>query len=380
MCETIPVGSGQGKILVHFLASFSQATSRRGLSMSSFTRAKAAVQHYLSAQNPTPAALLSATSRAYARAHPPRPKHNSAPDLHVVLDHVLRLHKNPSEANDGLRLAMLMVVLGTRRASDATRIWRHRRCLRLEVHRLDLPSWASAHRFVDIDAFHKLGMLKSTTSELNDNEHVVLKFRAHLGKAALSKNLRYGAWVSLTENRASPGLCPVKALVDCSSHNYSAPIEQRLRCGKSDTITEITDDRGLHPIKARPLLVSLSGRPRTGLQSNTLNGLIRRQVFEPNNWSKTFSPHVLRGMSTSCKLAHGMPKGIVQATGDWASESSMQQCYVFPPMTPISPRRARDISLHDLVLSRAHQLSKAKSPAKPAAVHNDEAIAAALAI
>lgn len=338
------------------------------------------MSHYLSSCDPTPQSILRATSQAYARRHPSKPKHDSVPDLHAALDYVIKIFSTSGEAARRHHLALLMIILGTKRASDIVRVWRHPRCIRFEVKRIDLPQWASTHRFLDPDDFHSVGLLRGTAAPLRNDEYVIFKFRSYLGKGAPTKNLRYGSWVSLVENRFQEALCPVAAAVRYLKATQKCSIQKKLRYGKSGVVSNITDDRGNSPIQACPFLISTSGNPRTGLQPSTVNGRIRRGLFVPLAWDEHFTPHSLRGMSTSYKLEYGVPKSIVQAVGDWSSDQAMRTFYVFPPVTPVSRDRLNDVHLHDLKLSRAHVLSKLPIPSVPCQNTSDDlAIAAALA-
>lgn len=275
-------------------------------------------------------------------------------------------------------LLMLLSLLTGRRASSIVRVWDHPSCLTVDIKRLDAPDWARTHRTEAATILHELG--RSPRSSLSDGEFVVMRMRAHLSKTCLASGQRHDPWISLTENRFEPRLCPALALGRYLLALKGAKITKELRCDSTTLVNAIVDDRGNEHV-ASPLLVSLNGRPRTGPQPSTLNSRVR----EMSLFDSGARPHITRATVASYREAYGESVSAVLALGAWRSEEAFKKHYFRLAQPPISPSRLLDVPVHDWRLTRAHQFCRmANLPPLPGHrrvapdTRNDEAIARSL--
>ena len=196
--------------------------------------------------------------------------------------------------------------------------------------RLDTPEWARRHRFMDVNIFHDLGHLSDIQS-LADNEFFVMEFRPYLAKTSRTTGYLYGRWVTFIENRFMESCCIVKAVINYLAESKELDISTSVKVDKNFTINDIPDDKGKNSIAAKPVLISLSGSPRIGLQPNTISGIVRRRIIQPLGITG-YTPYILRATSASYKIGYGCSIASVLKVGDWSSEEAFYKHYYFSPL------------------------------------------------
>ena len=370
--------------MVHF--SEQMAREKRGIA--TISNLTTAVIKLLSAMSPDPISQLRRNRLSYNASFPAGARTASVPDIHRFFDRLSEIHatnKTKKQNHKCLRIRVitLLLLLGTKRPSDIVRIWRHRRCIHFTLHRMDVPQWAKEHRTNAVNILHSLGYLK--TAEVPPDYFIRANLRPFRPKTGKQKLSLYGDWIHLLENRFLPNFCPVLALAEHLQATNDQNICTTLKYSAADTVTEIVDPRGRDPVHCGPLLTSLPIKSNTakGLQPATISGIIKRNFLEPLDLSADHVPYIVRSMSASHKIAHGVPISTVLAVGGWSSEQMSNKCYRVAPITPIARQRLSDTSPHDWKLVRAHQLSQRKDlpPLQPEAeptTTNDYAIAQAL--
>ncbi len=173
--------------------------------------------------------------------------------------------------------------------------------------------------------------------DIKNTEFITLSFR---GFSTKTNQGSYSPWVTLTECRFFPALCPIRSAIA-----YLRATEGVFESLPGDSRAPCT--------KAPALFVSINGTPRKPLQSNTLAGVVRRTLDLENS---PHTPHSLRGCAASYKIAYGVSKATVLQLGNWQSEITFNQCYFRLNSVPINVRRLSDISVHDWRVIRAHAL------------------------
>ena len=357
------------------LAAVAERFSGENKSAATCATAQIAAKHYLEAAAPTPKDIIANTSKAYRRAHPTGATTTDVPCIHDLLDKVMALAARDDAKAKRNHFMLLLVLLTGRRASSIVRVWDHPTTLTVSVARLDAPSWAKAHRTEAAEMLARLGRLPR--AKLADNEFVVIRLRAHLSKTCQASGQRFDPWMRLTENRFVPQLCPARSLARHLDSIKGVKITQELRCDPTTVTSSIKDGRG-GDFRASPLLVSLNGRPRGGLQASTLNSRVRDMLLP----GVAAQPHITRATVASHRKAHGESVAAVLALGAWRSEEAFKKHHFRLAQPPTSPLRLRDVSLHDWRLARAHQFYRMSSlpplPGQAPVEHhteNDAAIA-----
>lgn len=353
--QEIPEHCGKNEILARLLSSLATELAEGNKSAATYAQSQAAVHHFTQAANPSPEVILANTSTAYRRKHPAGATTKKVPDLHAMLDVIVKVPTE--EADIRSHLMFLLLLLGGRRCSDYVRVFRDNRSMHFEVLQADLPTWARQHRSEAEDILRKLKLIPN--EHLRDNEIITMNIRGYLGKTAQPRAQRYNPWHTFHENRFALRFCPIlaAALYLNITNKYKLTTELKLA---DTTIATITDDKGRNPRPASPLLVSLNGTPRIGLQPGTMSGVVKRELLIPANIDNT--AHITRATVASYKRAYGLSVAEVIAVGNWASESCFNKHYYRVTDTPISPLRLNDVQYHDWRITRAHVLSKQALP------------------
>ena len=327
---------------------------------------------------PSGESMMKNASKAYRRAHPPNASTTVVPDIHVLFEKIGAVAADDSPKAVRNHLMMLLCVLTGRRASSLVRIWDHRASLRMETRRIDTPDWAREHRTGAAEMLMELGRLPRRT--MADDEFVVISLRAYMAKTSLTTGQAFDPWIELHENRFLPRLCPVRAMARHLQSIRGVKISMDLRYDAQTLVTFIRDDQG-QKMKAAPLLVSLNGNPRVGLQASTLNSRVKDVLLD----GKTRG-HITRACVASYRRAHGESISATMALGAWKTEEAFRKHYYRVLSTPVAAARLWDVNIPDWRLTRAHQLFLRPSlppldgkPRPRAATGNDAAIARALA-
>ena len=262
------------------------------------------------------------------------------------------MYQSPTPQTQRAHFISLLLLLGTKRFSDIARIWRHTHCISVFVRRLDTPEWARQHRFLSLDDVHNLGYFLDTKC-LNHHDFIILKMRPFMAKTSLGNGRLHEGHMTFTENRFCEAFCVVKAFFKCVKITKNFTIKTSLKYDKHTTMSNVTNPQGLNPVPAAPLLLSLNGRPRIGLQSNTISGIVKRSITNRlQDLGQRWRPYVLRATSASYKLAYGIPVQDILKIGDWRSTSSLHKHYYFRPIMSLNPARLFDCSHHDWLLPR----------------------------
>lgn len=350
-------------------------------SRSATANATSAAKHVLHALNAQPKDILADGTRNFRRAHPAKPKYDDIPNVHEALN-VCQELASKSNTKDVRAHAMITLALATsRRMADLARIWNHPRCFKFTIVAHDTPQWARRFESQAGPILSKLGYLTRTPRA--DNEFIRMSIRSYRSKTTGPKGILYDRWVAITEYRADPRLCTVLAMAKYLQATKEAKVEHKLKYDSHTTIDCLYDDNGSNPVKSTPLFISLKGPQHTGLQPGTFAGVFTRKLLKPLNWI-SYSPHIMRAMSASFKHAYGIPVDTCVLSGDWADKQTFYKHYLRLTHTPIHPKRLADVSLHDWVTLRAHNLlaredSRAQGTSS-ATTNNDEAIAQALSL
>ena len=368
-----------GKALALLLAELSSRLQDQKRSKTAHDNAANAVSHLLQALKPTPESTISNTGKKCARLRPDRSRNAKTPCIHQMLDIVTKMSSSTRPIDVRTTLALLMLLLSSRRLSDVTRVWRHPRSMEFKMRTLDVDKWAKEHRTTAAEKLLDLGHIDRLPEP---DEFIQWSFRAFKPKTSGPRNRICASWATLTENRFEPRLCPMRAVADHLHQTSELNLDNKLRCDKATTVTSITDEGGLNPVVASPLFVALNGSPRTGLQPNALGGFVNRVLLQPLGLDNT--PHVTRAVSSSFKKCCGLSLAQVLAVGDWTSEATFFKHHHRTSTPRVNPARLTNIMLHDWLLSRAHQMTKMKLPpldeknTKAPDTTNDEALAQAL--
>ena len=354
LLKRVHAPGSQSEILTGILAAYADSISSKGLSLATYQSAQSAVSHFLQASKPTVQSLLQATNKNYKRKHPAGPRNDSLPDIHRMFDIALELAKDQTQKGTRQHLIILLLLLSSRRMSDIARIWRDERSMVFTVIQLDAPRWAAKNEGKAARILQELKLLPKR--KLKPNEFVAFKFRSYMGKTCAINGKRFSSWLQLTENREDDRLCPVLAVAKYLKATQKFSIEHSLKYDSNCIISSITDNQGKNPRSAAPLLVSLNGSPRKGLQSSTISGLVRRVITIPLKME--FTPHILRACSSSYKRAYGVSEGVVKAVGEWSNEATFNKFYFRVVNTPVHPSRLVGVQMHDWVLAHAHTLAR----------------------
>ena len=356
LLKRVHAPGSQSEILTGILAAYADSISSKGLSLATYQSAQSAVSHFLQASKPTVQSLLriQATNKNYKRKHPAGPRNDSLPDIHRMFDIALELAKDQTQKGTRQHLIILLLLLSSRRMSDIARIWRDERSMVFAVIQLDAPRWAAKNEGKAARILQELKLLPKR--KLKPNEFVAFKFRSYMGKTCAINGKRFSSWLQLTENREDDRLCPVLAVAKYLKATQKFSIEHSLKYDSNCIISSITDNQGKNPRSAAPLLVSLNGSPRKGLQSSTISGLVRRVITIPLKME--FTPHILRACSSSYKRAYGVSEGVVKAVGEWSNEATFNKFYFRVVNTPVHPSRLAGVQMHDWVLAHAHTLAR----------------------
>ena len=283
-------------------------------------------------------------------------RHRTTVPLQNILDVIHTLYKSPTPNDKRTHFISLLLLLGTKRFSDITRTFRHPRCISVFIRRLDTPTWARAHRFISLQDVHDLGCLTHVAC-LTHRDYIILKIRPYMAKTAMGQGRLYGGYATFTENRFAEAFCAVKAFFEYIKHTKNFKINTNLKCDKNTIMSSIPNNQGVDFVPAAPLLTSLNGTPKIGLQSNTVSGIIKRNITEKIPGIGTrWKPYVLRATSASYKLAYGVSIPDVLRIGDWKSTGSLYKHYYFKPITSLNPARLYDCQPHDWILPRTYVL------------------------
>jgi hypothetical protein len=344
------------QILAQLLSKYAAKLRSVGKSLSTWNAAASAVSHYTQALHPTPQTIIRNTAKSLARTNPSRSSHGTVPPLQNILDIIHTLYKSPTPNDKRTHFISLLLLLGTKRFSDITRIFRHPRCISVFIRRLDTPTWARAHRFISLQDVHDLGYLTHVAC-LTHRDYIILKIRPYMAKTAMGQGRLYGGYATFTENRFAEAFCAVKAFFEYIKHTKNFKINTNLKYDKNTIISSIPNNQGVDFVPAAPLLISLNGTPKIGLQSNTVSGIIKRNVTEKIPGIGTrWKPYVLRATSASYKLAYGVSIPDILRIGDWKSTESLYKHYYFKPITSLNPARLYDCQPHDWILPRTYVL------------------------
>lgn len=353
--KALPVDHDEIQVLNLLLAKFADHCHAKGASSSTFDSTISAVRHYCRASNMQLPMAITQLSKAYRKLHPVNARTSFIPDMHKILSHIQPNATATSEVALRNHLVALLLILGTKRPSDVAHIYRHERTLRFTVQHLDVPPWARTYTSTAAQLLHDLGLIERMPTE---TEFIIMSIRAYIPKTSSQTQRLFGNWVPLHENRFLPSLCPVLATAKYLQATNSCKISTTLRYGKSVSISGVLDDKGINELKIHPLLISLSGKPRFGLQANTISRIIRTTILQELNLSSRDSviPYVLRSMSATYKIAYGVPIERVMVIGDWRSSDTFAKFYQRSITPPIAAIRLSDNNFHDWKLTRAHDL------------------------
>ena len=274
---------------------------------------------------------------------------STIPKIHDFLDKIVPLANSTSQKDLRAHLAILLLLGSSRRLNDLVSIHRHQDSLRFNITALDVPSWASScstPRQSYIAWLQDMHLLENR--DIKNTEFITLSFRGFSTKTSQGS---YSPWVTLTECRFFPALCPIRSAIA-----YLRATEGVFESLPGDSRAPCT--------KALALFVIINGTPRKPLQSNTLAGVVRaivhgniikvRRTLDLENSPHT--PHSLRGCAASYKIAYGVSKATVLQLGNWQSEITFNHCYFRLNSVPINVRGLSDISVHDWRVIRAHAL------------------------
>jgi len=183
-----------------------------------------------------------------------------------------------------------------------------------------------------------------------------------MAKTSIGNGRLYGSYMTFTENRFCESFCVIKSFFEYIKLTQNCTIQKSLKYDKYTTISNITNSKGLDPVPAAPLLISLNGTPRIGLQSNTVSGIIKRAITDQlTDLGQRWKPYILRATSASYKLAYGIPVAEILKIGDWRSTSALYKHYYFRPLISLNPARLYDCSSHDWLLPRVYVLLRLTS-------------------
>eukprot|EP00468_Gymnochlora_sp_CCMP2014_P012492 CAMPEP_0167758854 /NCGR_PEP_ID=MMETSP0110_2-20121227/10702_1 /TAXON_ID=629695 /ORGANISM="Gymnochlora sp., Strain CCMP2014" /LENGTH=817 /DNA_ID=CAMNT_0007645181 /DNA_START=13 /DNA_END=2467 /DNA_ORIENTATION=- len=344
---------------------------------------KHAISHVHRTYNPTPTEILHYSSKCATKKEIRAPRTDTVPNIHAFLNIVQQLYQQSTPKALRDRLVLLLLLLGTKRPSDIVRMFRHKRCLRFQITTIDGPQWITQYPSKAGPILHQLQYLSSQPSS---TQIIIMNLRTYRPKTATAKRTIYSNWLPLHENRHHYDLCPVLAMARYLQETKQYRIKKSYKIDKNNSISCITDAHGLHPQPAKPILISLSGSTRTGLQPNTTSGIVRRRLLSPlkmDSGEDKQVPYIVRATSLSYKLAYGLHPQIAKRIGDWAADStSFHRHYVRLTSTPVSKARLIGIDPHDYLLAHAHHLQALPlQPINNATSHteSDEKIAKVLA-
>eukprot|EP00468_Gymnochlora_sp_CCMP2014_P014616 CAMPEP_0167768656 /NCGR_PEP_ID=MMETSP0110_2-20121227/16805_1 /TAXON_ID=629695 /ORGANISM="Gymnochlora sp., Strain CCMP2014" /LENGTH=800 /DNA_ID=CAMNT_0007657387 /DNA_START=19 /DNA_END=2422 /DNA_ORIENTATION=+ len=344
---------------------------------------KHAISHVHRTYNPTPTEILHYSSKCATKKEIRAPRTDTVPNIHAFLNIVQQLYQQSTPKALRDRLVLLLLLLGTKRPSDIVRMFRHKRCLRFQITTIDGPQWITQYPSKAGPILHQLQYLSSQPSS---TQIIIMNLRTYRPKTATAKRTIYSNWLPLHENRHHYDLCPVLAMARNLQETKQYRIKKSYKIDKNNSISCITDAHGLHPQPAKPILISLSGSTRTGLQPNTTSGIVRRRLLSPlkmDSGEDKQVPYIVRATSLSYKLAYGLHPQIAKRIGDWAADStSFHRHYVRLTSTPVSKARLIGIDPHDYLLAHAHHLQALPlQPINNATSHteSDEKIAKVLA-
>ena len=183
----------------------------------------------------------------------------------------------------------------------------------------------------------------------------------------------------LTECRNDIRLCATLATAKHLEVTQTYNISPELKIDKHQKITELLDDSGKNPVIATPLFVSLKGPLHSGLKPGTIAGTCTRKFLQPLDWTRNYSPHVIRAMAASYKHAYGIDVDTCTVVGNWSDRHTFYKHYLRLPHPRVAAEKI-DTTVHDWVTLRAHGIQSSNpNRAQGTAVQNTsnaEAIAA----
>jgi len=344
-----PICEALTDTLLHLAAAL--AKSEAGFSK--YSHAAAAIAHVMDALRRKGSKMLTNTSKAFSSANPPSAKHSTTPDIHEFLDIVATMQGGEKAAR--AKCAALLLLLGTKRPSDITRVFIHPLTLKFDVVQFPTPS--SCPR--PDDNLKDMVRLLGFALQRKRTGFLRMHIRPFKPKTCNSKKSHFGDWTEFVEYTSDANLCPVRATLQYMQFTHSLQKRKGMKLDKGFTMLQANSKA----IPASTLMLSLNGESREAIKATTLSGIIGRTLLTPLQITTKYTPYVTRSCSASHLIAYGVDKAVVLHRGSWASDSAFEKYYRVQLLPRIDPQRLSDALPPEWKILRAHSLLKTSATA-----------------